>query len=197
MKSSLTRVQAAAPTGSAQPFVPARLMPTLLFKSMTHSLRSLACAFALLAQLAVVHAAAPIAQWVADDWSGIGNANWVDRIGGKIATASGNPTKSSSQFAGGVASAGIVFDGVDDFFEVVAGQNPIVGKKTVTIVAFFKATQGATGTDGNFWQYPGPINAESGGTPNDFGLTYNSSGNAHAFFNNAITPSPAVSVIDG
>lgn len=44
MKLSLARLPAAALAGSAQPFVPARLMPALLYKlnPMTHSLRSVA-----------------------------------------------------------------------------------------------------------------------------------------------------------
>ena len=124
----------------------------------------------------------PVARWVADDWSG-GTANWVDRVGGKIATSYGSPVKATTQFGGSASSSGIVFDGVDDYFQVTAANNPIAGKKKVTIVALFKATQGATGTDGNHWNYPGPINAESGGSPNDFGLTIGTDGLAHAFFN--------------
>jgi hypothetical protein len=136
-----------------------------------------------------------IAQWVADDWAG-GSANWLDRVGAKIATSFGTPATAAGQFTG-TATVGIVFDGVDDYFDVASGQNPVAGKNTITIVALFKATLGATGSDGNFWQYPGPINGESPGAPNDFGLTYDSAGNANAFFNSAITPSPSVSVING
>ena len=141
-------------------------------------------------------AGSPVARWVADDWTG-GTANWVDRVGEKTATSYGSPVKATSQFDGSASSSGIVFDGVDDYFEVTAANNPIAGQKNVTIVALFKATQGATGTDGNHWNYPGPINAESGGNPNDFGLTIGTDGLARAFFNGAISPSTPVSVVDG
>ena len=138
----------------------------------------------------------PVARWVADDWAG-GSANWVDRVGGKIAASYGSPVKATSQFGGSASSSGIVFDGVDDYFEVTAVNNPIATQMRVTIVALFKATQGATGSDGNHWQYPGPINAESPGAPNDFGLTIGTDGLARAFFNGAISTPSSVSVIDG
>ena len=141
-------------------------------------------------------AGSPVARWVADDWTG-GTANWVDRVGGKTATSYGSPVKATTQFGGSASSSGIVFDGVDDYFEVTAAINPIAGQKKVTIVALFKATQGATGIDVNHWNYPGPINAESGGNPNDFGLTIGTDGLARAFFNGAISPSTPVSVVDG
>ena len=138
----------------------------------------------------------PVARWVADDWAG-GAASWVDRVGGKIAAAYGSPAKATSQFGGGASNSGIVFDGVDDFFEVTAANNPIAGQKKVTIVALFKTTQAATGSDGNHWQFPGPINAEAPGAPNDFGLTIGTDGLAHAFFNGAISTPSSIRVIDG
>jgi hypothetical protein len=138
----------------------------------------------------------PVARWVADDWAG-GSANWVDRVGGKIAASYGSPVKATTQFSGSASSSGIVFDGVDDYFEVTAVNNPIATQMRVTIVALFKATQGATGSDGNHWQYPGPINAESPGAPNDFGLTIGTDGLPRAFFNGAISTPSSVSVIDG
>jgi len=143
-----------------------------------------------------VRAASPVARWVADDWAG-GSANWVDRIGGKLAVSRGTPVKASRQFGGGATGDGIVFDGVDDYFEVTAANNPIAGRKTVTIVALFKSTQGATGTDGSHWRFPGPINAESPGAPNDFGLTVGTDGAAHAFFNGDISTGSPIRVIDG
>ena len=143
-----------------------------------------------------VMGADPVARWVADDWTG-GTSTWVDRVGQKAAVAYGQPVKASGQFAGMSASSGVVFDGVDDYFEVPANNNPIATQKRVTIVALFKATQGATGSDGNSWQFPGPINAESPGGPNDFGLTVGSDGRARAFFNDTIPSASPVSVIDG
>ncbi|MCX6860643.1 MAG: YDG domain-containing protein, partial [Verrucomicrobia bacterium] len=141
-------------------------------------------------------AGAPIARWVADDWAG-GTATWVDRVGGKVATSYGEPVKTAGQFNVAASDAGIVFDGVNDYFEVDAFNNPIAGRTKVTIVALFKANQGATGDDGPHWQYPGPINAESGGSPNDFGLTIGADGLAHAFFNEPIPTFPPISVVDG
>ena len=141
----------------------------------------------------------PVAQWVADDWTG-GTANWVDRISGKVATVSSvasSPTKTVGAIVGTETNSGIVFDGVNDYFAVAPGQNPIHGATSVTIAAFFNTTQGASGADGSFWRYPGPINGEAPGSPNDWGLTYNAAGNAQGFFNNQIDPSPAVSLIDG
>ena len=143
----------------------------------------------------IARAEDPIARWVADDW--VPGASWIDRVGQRTAVAYGNPVKASGQFGAGQGSDGVVFDGIDDFFEVAANNNPIAGKKRVTIVALFKATQGATGTDGNHWQIPGPINAESPGEPNDFGLSVASDGTARAFFNGAIATPQAVSVTDG
>jgi hypothetical protein len=147
------------------------------------------------------HAAvgSPVAQWVADDWTG-GTANWVDRVGGKVATisaAANSPTKILGAIVGTETTSGIVFDGVDDFFAVAPAQNPIQGATSVTIAAFFNTTQGASGADGAFWRYPGPVNGEAPGWPNDWGLTYSSAGEAQGFFNYQINPSPAVSLIDG
>ena len=141
-------------------------------------------------------AAEPIARWVADDWPGQAN-HWIDRVGNKVATSHGEPVKVGGQFSGAASGAGIVFDGVDDYFEVTSDNNPIAGRKKVTIVALFKTTLGATGNDGPHWQYPGPINAESGGGPNDFGLTIGADGLAHPFFNDPIPTVPPVSVVDG
>ena len=143
-------------------------------------------------------AGAPIARWVADDWAG-GTATWVDRVGGKVATSYGEPVKTAGQFNVAASDAGIVFDGVNDYFEVDAFNNPIAGRTKVTIVALFKANQGATGDDnvGLFWQYPGPINAESPGFPNDFGLTIGADGLAHAFFNESFPTFTPISVVDG
>jgi hypothetical protein len=143
-------------------------------------------------------AGAPIARWVADDWAG-GTANWVDRVGGKEATSYGEPVKTAGQFNVAASDAGIVFDGVNDYFEVDAANNPIAGRTKVTIVALFKATQGATGNDngGLFWEYPGPINAESPEFPNDFGLTIGADGLAHAFFNISFPTFTPISVVDG
>ena len=122
----------------------------------------------------------------------------MDRVGGKVAVSYGSPVKATSQFGGAFSSGGIVFDGVDDYFEVTATNNPIAGKKKVTIVALFKATSGATGSDEwKCWRYPGPINAESPGTPKDFGLTIGADGLARAFLSDAIPMSSSVSVIDG
>ncbi|MCF7734163.1 MAG: LamG domain-containing protein, partial [Akkermansiaceae bacterium] len=144
---------------------------------------------------------APLAQWVADDWTG-GTAHWVDRIGGKIATvatAANSPTKTSGLFPqrGASASSGLVFDGVDDYFSVSATENPLVGKTSVTIAAYFLSTQGASGSLSSHWQYPGPLNGASPDYAHDWGLTYNAAGEAQGFFDYPITPSPAVSVIDG
>ena len=143
-------------------------------------------------------AGAPIARWVADDWAG-GTANWVDRVGSKVATSYGEPVKTAGQFNVAASDAGIVFDGVNDYFEVDVANNPIAGRTKVTIVALFKATQGATGNDngGLFWEYPGPINAESPGFPNDFGLTIGADGLAHAFFNISFPTFTPISVVDG
>jgi len=150
----------------------------------------------------------PVAWWVADDFS-TGSANWVDRIGKKVAVSYGQlnnaqgvafdngPVKATGQFRGGAASAGIVLDGVNDYFEVTADNNPVAGQKTVTIVALFKASQPSTGIDGNHWRYPGPINAEAPGAPNDFGLTVGADGKAHGFFNDAIPTTSPVVVVDG
>ena len=140
----------------------------------------------------------PIARWVADDWAG-GAANWVDRVGGKIASM-GNPTwrpvKTPGVIFGPQNSTGIVFDGIDDYFSVTADQNPIAGKNNVTIAAVFKTTRGASG-NGSWEQNPGPIYAGVPGTPNDWGLTYTAAGNAGAFFNTPIIPIPSISLIDG
>ena len=138
----------------------------------------------------------PVARWVADDWAG-GSANWVDRVGNQVATAFGQPAKATGQFGGASSGSGIVFDGVDDYFEVSAVNHPVPSKKTVTVVALFKTTQGATGADGSHWRYPGPVNAEAPGEPNDFGLTIGSDGKARAFFNNAIPTAAPVVVTDG
>jgi hypothetical protein len=137
-----------------------------------------------------------VGHWVADDWTG-GSNNWLDRVASKVATANGAATIVSSAFSGGTATKGIVFDGVDDFFEVSSANSPVGGKNAMTVVALFKATQGATGSDGAFWQYPGPVNSEGPGTPNDFGITYNAAGEANGFFNQAVSLSSTVSVIDG
>lgn len=140
-----------------------------------------------------------VGQWVADDWAG-GTANWVDRVAGKIATvasAANSPTKTPGAIVGTATGSGIVFDGVNDYLLVAPTANPIQGKNSVTIVAFFNTTQGASGSDGAFWRYPGPVNGESPSSPNDWGLTYNAAGNAQGFFNGPITPSPAVSLIGG
>lgn len=143
-----------------------------------------------------------VGRWVADDWAG-GTNNWVDRVAGRIATvpASANsPTKTPGVFppSGSNATTGLVFDGVDDYLSVDAGQNPIVGKTSVTIMAFFLTTQGAPGVDDHrFWSYPGPLNGESPFMPNDWGLTYDTAGNAQGFFNETITVTPSVSLING
>jgi len=150
-----------------------------------------------------VSAGSPVARWVADDWQG-GSGGWVDRIGGATAIPYGGPAKSSGAFADSTSTtSGIVFDGNQAYFELPGGQNPVKGASQLTVLAVFKTTQapravgGASASDPNFWQMAGPINAEAPGSPNDFGLSLDSLGRAKAFFNNAITPSPSVSVIDG
>lgn len=140
-----------------------------------------------------------VGHWVADDWAG-GTANWTDRVGGNIATvsnAANSATKTLGVLNDGVSSSALVFDGRNDYFAVAASQNPIAGKTSVTIAAFFNATAGASGADGAFWRFPGPLNAEAPGSPNDWGLTYDAAGNARGLFNNGVTPTPAVSLIDG
>ncbi|MCF7675203.1 MAG: hypothetical protein K9M97_07650, partial [Akkermansiaceae bacterium] len=117
--------------------------------------------------------AALVGQWVANDWSG-GTNDWVDRVAGKIATVPA-PANSPTQ------SAGLVFDGFDDYLEVAAAQNPIVGKTSVTIMAFFQTSQGASGSDESDENYPGPLNGELG--PNGWGLTYDAAGYARGSFN--------------
>jgi hypothetical protein len=138
-----------------------------------------------------------VGQWVAQDWGG-GTSNWVDRVAGAIATVPGvsnSPTKTT--IAGSSASA-LVFDGIDDFLSLDASKNPIVGKDSVTIVALFRTTQGASGVDGNFWNYPGPLNGEAPGGPNDWGLTYDAAGDAYGFFNEQISLlSSPTSLING
>lgn len=140
-----------------------------------------------------------VALWAAEDWTG-GTDNWVDRVAGKIATvpaAENSPTMTFVDESGIRPFQALVFDGVDDFLSVVAAQNPIVGKTSVTIVALFRTSQGASGTDENYWNYPGPLNGEAPGDPNDWGLTYDAAGNAQSFFNSQISPVSAVSLIDG
>lgn len=140
-----------------------------------------------------------VGQWVADDWAG-GTTEWVDRVMGKMATvpsAINSPIKTVGAIEGSLTSSGIVFDGVNDYFLIHPFDNPIQGKTSVTIVAFFNTSQGASGSDGAFWRFPGPINGEGPGGPNDWGLTYNAAGNAQGFFNSRINPSPSVSLIDG
>lgn len=137
-----------------------------------------------------------VGRWVADDWAG-GTNNWVDRVAGQIATVA-SPTNSPTKTPGVFPQTGLVFDGTNDYFSVAAAQNPIVGKTSITIAAYILTTNGASGLDDFYWEYPGPVNGESPGfTPNDWGLTYDAAGNARAFFNAEITPSPAVSLTNG
>jgi hypothetical protein len=103
----------------------------------------------------------------------------------------------SGAIVGGATGSGIVFDGVDDYLEVAPGENPIQGSTNVTIVAFFNTSQGASGSDGAFWRYPGPVSGEAPSSPNDWGLTYNAAGEAQGFFNGRINPASPVSLIDG
>lgn len=142
-------------------------------------------------------AAAPVARWVADDWAG-GTANWVDRVGGKIATvasAANSPAKVAGAIAGSTNS-GLVFDGVNDYFKVAVGENPVHGATSMTVAAFFKTSQAAPDNP-IWWARPGPINGEASGFGNDWGLTYDAAGGASAFFGWQLPVSPAVPLTDG
>lgn len=151
-----------------------------------------------------VFAADPVARWVASDWSGSGN--WLDRVGSKAATPYGSnlPAKASNQFSNLPAgSDGITFDGTS-YFEIAGNSNPVRGAPSLTVVAVFKTSTPATYIDGstvnsdpNHWQFAGPVNAEAPGNPNDFGLCYDSAGNARAFFNAAIVPASSVNLTNG
>ena len=154
-------------------------------------------------------AADPVARWVAGDWSGSGD--WLDRVGSIPAKPYANqgggnlPSKALNQFTNLLAgSDGVSLDG-SNYFEIPGANNPVKGATLFTVVAVFKTTNPATNINGTpstsdpggHWQYAGPINAEASGNPNDFGLCYDSLGNARAFFNAAIIPSTAVNLTNG
>jgi len=141
-----------------------------------------------------------VGHWVAEDWRE-GSNDWVDRVNGyraSAATDSSSPRKIADAISTTTTRAGLVFDGVDDYLVVPAAENALQQSRRMTIVALFNATAVASGVDDErWWNLPGPLNGDSLGPVNDWGLTYDAAGNAQAFFGSPIEISPAVNVVDG
>ncbi len=141
-----------------------------------------------------------VGHWVAEDWS-VGSNDWVDRVNGyraSVAADSNSPTKIAGAISTTTASSGLVFDGVDDYLVVPVEQNPLQQARRMTVVTLFEATAAASGVDNErWWNMPGPLNGDSPGSGNDWGLTYDAAGNAQAFFGSPIELSPVVNIVHG
>lgn len=133
-----------------------------------------------------------VGQWVANDWRGAGS-NWVDRVQGRVARASGDP----ASIAGGMSNRDAVeFDG-DDRFDVAAADNPAAGRLQCTVAVSFRTATPGANNNANHWENSALVGGEAPGTErNDWGLCLLQGGTARAYFGN-VSLADTLGLVDG
>ena len=121
--------------------------------------------------------------WVADDLTAtVANggrvARWSDEVNRASAVAAGNPLLVANDFG---AHAGVKFNPADgaDLLRVPAAANPMSGADAFTVAVAFKATSGI-GSNNGWYNNAGLVDAQQGGTTNDWGLSVAASGSVAA-----------------
>ncbi|MFT3786209.1 MAG: lamin tail domain-containing protein [Tepidisphaeraceae bacterium] len=119
-----------------------------------------------------------VRRWAASSLNLANNATistWTDSVNGKNATASGSPKYIASGINGKPVVRFTPSDG-NDLLRVAANANPISNAEDFSIVVVFKANSG-TGTQSQWYNNAGIVDAEVSGSTNDWGLSITSNSN--------------------
>jgi hypothetical protein len=123
-----------------------------------------------------------VGQWKASSFTGMPNntsiSAWTDLVGGATAYSTGSPRYIVNAMNGQPAIRFTPSDG-DDRLRVAAASNPLAGEGDFTVVVVFNAVSGI-GSSGQWYNNAGLVDAEVGGTTNDWGMSFSSSGRVGA-----------------
>ena len=118
-------------------------------------------------------------RWTADSLTDTNTpvARWTDVNGGVSATntvASQTPRLVRSELNGHNV---VRFNsGSNQYLAIDAAKSPLAGTTSFSIIVVFKTGTAGYGSNGNWYQNTGLVDAEQGGIQNDWGLVYSSSG---------------------
>jgi hypothetical protein len=138
-----------------------------------------------------------VATWDARDFRSGANGNGTLSDGATVSTwvATGGSTVSNQSttpvYELGLTPAGtdaVTFQPADnDILRYSAGAVPISGKTAFSVVFVFKANAVGSGTSGQWYTFSGIVDAEQGGPQNDWGCTFDDSGQVNFGIGNTDT----------
>lgn len=122
---------------------------------------------------------APKANWSASTLTGDGTAvtQWLDQVSGVAAnTFVGSPTLN----AGTLGGQNVVHFGGNQALEIAGPNSPIANATEYAVAVVFRTSTPGVGDASNWWSNTGLVDAEQGGTTNDWGVAFNSTGQVGA-----------------